>query len=154
MWHFQNSICFRGICMLPVFFWYLAALFLGPGTPDTGWTFYAPYSFKTGTNMLPAIFGAFVLGIFIHFNRIEFFGYHSPFALPGNEMDEITLVCLDHLRNSLDSVAGHTGCWNHTGAGGTRTYFWRRCFRSGTWGRSDALSSIFSGFIPIRLYIL
>ena len=40
----------------------LAALLFGPGTPDTGWTFYAPYSFKTGTNMLPAIFGAFVLG--------------------------------------------------------------------------------------------
>ncbi len=40
----------------------LGALLLGPGTPDTGWTFYAPYSFKTGTNMLPAIFGAFVLG--------------------------------------------------------------------------------------------
>lgn len=39
-----------------------AALIFGPGTPDTGWTFYAPYSFKTGTNMLPAIFGAFVLG--------------------------------------------------------------------------------------------
>ncbi|MGM0621545.1 MAG: cbb3-type cytochrome c oxidase subunit I, partial [Bacteroidota bacterium] len=40
----------------------LAALLFGPGTPDTGWTFYAPYSFKTGTNMLPAIFGAFILG--------------------------------------------------------------------------------------------
>ncbi len=40
----------------------LAALIFGSGTPDTGWTFYAPYSFKTGTNMLPAIFGAFVLG--------------------------------------------------------------------------------------------
>ncbi len=40
----------------------LAALFFGPGVPDTGWTFYAPYSFKSGTNMLPAIFGAFVLG--------------------------------------------------------------------------------------------
>ena len=40
----------------------LIALLFGPGTPDTGWTFYAPYSFKTGTNMLPAIFGAFILG--------------------------------------------------------------------------------------------
>ncbi len=40
----------------------LTALLFGPGVPDTGWTFYAPYSFKTGTNLLPAIFGAFVLG--------------------------------------------------------------------------------------------
>jgi len=40
----------------------IASVLFGNGTPDTGWTFYAPYSFKTGTNLLPAIFGAFVLG--------------------------------------------------------------------------------------------
>ena len=28
----------------------LSALIFGQGVPDTGWTFYAPYSFKTGTN--------------------------------------------------------------------------------------------------------
>jgi len=36
--------------------------FTGEGAPDTGWTFYAPYSFRTAGNMLPAVFGAFVLG--------------------------------------------------------------------------------------------
>ncbi|MEZ5070579.1 MAG: cbb3-type cytochrome c oxidase subunit I [Bacteroidales bacterium] len=55
---------------LNLFSWYIyvlgsvlviASLF-GDGPPDTGWTFYAPYSFKTGTNMLPAVLGAFVLG--------------------------------------------------------------------------------------------
>ncbi len=55
---------------LNLFSWYIyifgsilviASLF-GNGAPDTGWTFYAPYSFKTGTNMLPAVLGAFVLG--------------------------------------------------------------------------------------------
>lgn len=40
----------------------LISLFTGGGAPDTGWTFYAPYSFKTTTNMLPAVLGAFVLG--------------------------------------------------------------------------------------------
>jgi cytochrome c oxidase subunit 1 len=40
----------------------ISSQFLGSGAPDTGWTFYAPYSFKTGTNMLPAVLGAFVLG--------------------------------------------------------------------------------------------
>ena len=39
----------------------ISSLF-GNGAPDTGWTFYAPYSFKTSTNMLPAALGAFVLG--------------------------------------------------------------------------------------------
>jgi len=36
--------------------------FTGGGPPDTGWTFYAPYSFETSTNMLPAVIGAFLLG--------------------------------------------------------------------------------------------
>lgn len=56
---------------LNLFSWYvyiagavlvISSVLFGDGSPDTGWTFYAPYSFKTGTNMLPAIFGAFVLG--------------------------------------------------------------------------------------------
>lgn len=56
---------------LNLFSWYiyitgiiivLLSLFTGGGAPDTGWTFYAPYSFKTTTNMLPAVIGAFVLG--------------------------------------------------------------------------------------------
>jgi cytochrome c oxidase subunit 1 len=40
----------------------LMSQFMSGGPPDTGWTFYAPYSFKTTTNMLPAVMGAFILG--------------------------------------------------------------------------------------------
>ncbi len=40
----------------------LLSQFAGQGPPDTGWTFYAPYSFRTTGTMLPAVFGAFVLG--------------------------------------------------------------------------------------------
>lgn len=40
----------------------VSSQFMGDGPPDTGWTFYAPYSFRTGTNMLPAVLGAFILG--------------------------------------------------------------------------------------------
>jgi len=40
----------------------LTSQFIGDGAPDTGWTFYAPYSFRTTTNMLPAVLGAFILG--------------------------------------------------------------------------------------------
>jgi cytochrome c oxidase subunit 1 len=36
--------------------------FLGKGAPDTGWTFYAPYSTSSGTNVVLAVFAAFVLG--------------------------------------------------------------------------------------------
>jgi cytochrome c oxidase subunit 1 len=38
------------------------SMFIGGGTPDTGWTFYAPYSIKSGTNVTLAVFGAFILG--------------------------------------------------------------------------------------------
>jgi cytochrome c oxidase subunit I len=36
--------------------------FLGKGAPDTGWTFYAPYSITSDTNVATAVFAAFVLG--------------------------------------------------------------------------------------------
>jgi len=38
------------------------SLFTGGGPPDTGWTFYAPYSIRTGTNVSLAVFAAFILG--------------------------------------------------------------------------------------------
>lgn len=36
--------------------------FMGSGPPDTGWTFYAPYSASSGTNVIAATTAAFVLG--------------------------------------------------------------------------------------------
>ncbi len=56
---------------LNLFAWYLyitgAAVvvisqFTGNGPPDTGWTFYAPYSTQTHTNVIAAVSGAFILG--------------------------------------------------------------------------------------------
>ena len=56
---------------LNLFSWYLfiggaviilIGIFSGDGPPDTGWTFYAPYSLKTNTNVVLTVFGAFVLG--------------------------------------------------------------------------------------------
>lgn len=38
------------------------AVFAGSGSPDTGWTFYAPFSSRTGTNVVLALFAAFILG--------------------------------------------------------------------------------------------
>ncbi len=56
---------------LNLFSWYLfvggalivlIGMFTGDGPPDTGWTFYAPYSLRTNTNVVVTVFGAFVLG--------------------------------------------------------------------------------------------
>ncbi len=40
----------------------LTSLFTGGGAPDTGWTFYVPFSAKSATNVSLALFGVFVLG--------------------------------------------------------------------------------------------
>ena len=40
----------------------LVSLFIGPGFADTGWTFYAPYSIRSATNVSLAVFAAFILG--------------------------------------------------------------------------------------------
>jgi cytochrome c oxidase subunit I len=40
----------------------ITSLFTGNGPPDTGWTFYAPFSIKSGGNITLGVFGAFVLG--------------------------------------------------------------------------------------------
>ncbi len=56
---------------LNLFSWYLfmfgsilavASQLLKNGPPDTGWTFYAPYSTTTGTNVIVATTAAFILG--------------------------------------------------------------------------------------------
>lgn len=56
---------------LNLFSWYLfitgaglAVLtqLIGKGSPDTGWTFYAPYSAQSGTNVIMAVTAAFILG--------------------------------------------------------------------------------------------
>jgi cytochrome c oxidase subunit 1 len=39
-----------------------SSLFTAAGPPDTGWTFYAPYSLRSGTNIELATFAAFILG--------------------------------------------------------------------------------------------
>jgi cytochrome c oxidase subunit 1 len=40
----------------------ITSLFAGGGPPDTGWTFYAPYSIRTVSNVSITVFAAFVLG--------------------------------------------------------------------------------------------
>ncbi len=40
----------------------ITSVFLPGGAPDTGWTFYIPYSVRTSTNVIPALTAAFVLG--------------------------------------------------------------------------------------------
>jgi cytochrome c oxidase subunit I len=61
----------------------LTSLFLGGGPPDTGWTFYAPYSFQTPANVLPAVFGAFVMGFSSILTGINFVVTIHRMRAPG-----------------------------------------------------------------------
>ena len=61
----------------------LAALFTGSGPPDTGWTFYAPYSIRTGTNVPLAVFAAFVLGFSSILTGINFVTTIHRLRAPG-----------------------------------------------------------------------
>jgi cytochrome c oxidase subunit 1 len=61
----------------------VTALFTGGGPPDTGWTFYAPFSIKSGTNVTLAVFGAFVLGFSSMLTGINFITTIHRLRAPG-----------------------------------------------------------------------
>lgn len=63
-----KDVAFPKINLLSWYFYIFGALLVlisifAPGGPaDTGWTFYIPYSVRTGTNVIFALFAAFMLG--------------------------------------------------------------------------------------------
>ena len=57
--------------------------FTGKGMPDTGWTFYAPYSTSSGTNVVLAVFAAFVLGFSSILTGINFIVTIHRMRAPG-----------------------------------------------------------------------
>jgi cytochrome c oxidase subunit 1 len=57
--------------------------FTGKGSPDTGWTFYAPYSTTTGTNVIMAVTAAFVLGFSSILTGINFIVTIHRMRAPG-----------------------------------------------------------------------
>ncbi|NBC82445.1 MAG: cytochrome c oxidase subunit I [Bacteroidetes bacterium] len=61
----------------------LSSQFMGSGPPDTGWTFYAPYSFQTQSNVLPAVMGAFVLGFSSILTGLNFIVTMHRMRAPG-----------------------------------------------------------------------
>jgi len=61
----------------------LSSLFTGQGPPDTGWTFYVPYSIKTGTNVTMAVFAAFILGFSSILTGLNFITTIHRMRAPG-----------------------------------------------------------------------
>ena len=61
----------------------IIALFSGPGAPDTGWTFYAPYSTRTVTNVSLTLLAAFVLGFSSILTGLNFITTIHRMRAPG-----------------------------------------------------------------------
>ena len=61
----------------------LLALFTGGGMPDTGWTFYVPYSLRTGTNVPLAMVAVFILGFSSILTGINFITTIHRLRAPG-----------------------------------------------------------------------
>ncbi|MBZ0242858.1 MAG: cbb3-type cytochrome c oxidase subunit I, partial [Bacteroidales bacterium] len=61
----------------------LSTLLWGDGPADTGWTFYAPYSVKTGTNVTMSVLAAFVLGFATILTGLNFIVTIHRLRTPG-----------------------------------------------------------------------
>ena len=70
------DVAFPRLNLASYYLWIIGALFLllalFLGAPDTGWTFYTPYSTSTDTSVVPAVVGAFILGFSSIFTGINF----------------------------------------------------------------------------------
>jgi cytochrome c oxidase subunit 1 len=61
----------------------VTALFTGKGFPDTGWTFYVPFSIRTGTNVTLGVFAAFILGFSSILTGLNFITTVHRLRAPG-----------------------------------------------------------------------
>ena len=61
----------------------LVSIVMPGGAADTGWTFYIPYSVRTGTNVSPAIAAAFILGFSSMLTGINFVTTVHRMRAPG-----------------------------------------------------------------------
>lgn len=61
----------------------VTSLFTGQGPADTGWTFYAPYSIRTGTNVVLAVMAAFILGFSSILTGLNFITTIHRMRAPG-----------------------------------------------------------------------
>jgi len=61
----------------------LFSLFIGTGIADTGWTFYAPYSIRTTTNVSISVFAAFILGFSSILTGLNFLTTIHRLRCPG-----------------------------------------------------------------------
>jgi cytochrome c oxidase subunit 1 len=69
----------------------IASLWVGNGFADTGWTFYAPYSLTTNTNVIFTLVAAFVLGMASILTGLNFLVTIHRLRAPGMDFFKMPL---------------------------------------------------------------
>ncbi|PHQ55626.1 MAG: cytochrome c oxidase subunit I, partial [Sulfurimonas sp.] len=69
----------------------LSSLWTGNGFADTGWTFYAPYSLNTNTNVITTLVAAFVLGMASILTGLNFLVTIHRLRAPGMDFFKMPL---------------------------------------------------------------
>jgi cytochrome c oxidase subunit 1 len=69
----------------------ILSLFIAGGAPDTGWTFYAPWSIKTSTNIPMAVLGVFFVGFSSILTGLNFVTTIHRLRAPGVTFGKLPL---------------------------------------------------------------
>ena len=69
----------------------ILAIFLPGGAPDTGWTFYIPYSVRTSTNMIITLSAVFILGFSSILTGLNFITTIHRLRAPGMDWFKMPL---------------------------------------------------------------
>jgi hypothetical protein len=113
-----NDVAFPRINLLS---WYmyitgvslvLISQFTGQGPPDTGWTFYAPYSFRTAgydTGCIRGICSWILVGSY----RTELHYHYPQDAGTGNDLDENALIPLEFICHRMGSDTSNSYYWDY-----------------------------------------
>jgi cytochrome c oxidase subunit 1 len=82
-----KDVAFPRLNLASWYLWVVGATFLVvslvTNAADTGWTFYTPYSTTTTTSVIPALFGAFILGFSSIFTGLNFITTMHKLRPPG-----------------------------------------------------------------------
>jgi len=92
-----KDVAFPRMNLASYHLWIVGALFmltsLAINAVDTGWTFYTPYSTTTSTSVVPAAFGAFILGFSSIFTGLNFIVTMHKMRPPGMTWFRLPLFC-------------------------------------------------------------
>ncbi len=92
-----KDVAFPRLNLLSYWVYSLGAVFfiitLFSGSLDTGWTFYTPYSSTSGTAVISATFGAFILGFSSILTGLNFMVTIHKMRAPGMTWNRMPLFC-------------------------------------------------------------